>query len=158
MKTPLISPVPKVIVTTSRSPLSGTCGRQRCWWVIFGSPRYPYHPWDRYISLHDWLIFIIVNVGKYNHTWILWDLVRNKYQMIEAVTFLGWLSSRDIVNLTNPTIAYQLVGGRSHSFWKICASWNPKDRGEKKKHILIISIYHHPDEYFQNILDLEFLV
>ena len=28
------------------------------------SPYRPYHPWDWYISLHEWLIFM-VNVGKY---------------------------------------------------------------------------------------------
>ena len=30
---------------------------------------YPYHPWDWYICLHEWLIFM-VNVGKYTiHGW-----------------------------------------------------------------------------------------
>ena len=32
-----------------------------CWTLAI----YPYHPWDWYIYLHEWLIFM-VNVGKYS--------------------------------------------------------------------------------------------
>ena len=37
--------------------------------VIFSQATCPYHPWDWYIYLHEWLIFM-VNVGKYTiHGW-----------------------------------------------------------------------------------------
>ena len=31
----------------------------------------PYHPWDWYIYLHDWLIR--VDVGKYTIKWMVYD-------------------------------------------------------------------------------------
>ena len=231
MKTPLISPVPKVMVTTSRSPLSGTCGQGRCWWVIFGSPRFfrekiTHTIHGTGIFPYIWLIFI-VNVGKYNHTWILWDLVKDDYQMIETVTFLGWSSDLQlgyqqviatetkssplksdrnpkgsrIVWTNHPFFRGELLNFQgvpndlSHDLlgWWVhvgCKPDQPNDRvstgyglnplvggglipfekyvqvhldhetpriGVKIKHILMkLRVKNDPDEYFQNILDLEF--
>ena len=33
---------------------------------------YPYHPWDWYFYLHEWLIFM-VDVGKYTVPYMVWD-------------------------------------------------------------------------------------
>ena len=66
------------------------------------------------------------------------------------------VSSRDIVNLTNPTIGYQQVPRlESTGRWQVHLDHETPRIGVKIKHILIISSYHDPDEYFQNILDLE---
>ena len=72
----LVNPFEISLETKNSPEISSVYGRMsregsggiNCDWIILDqwviSTTYPYHPWDWYIYLHEWLIFM-VNVGKY---------------------------------------------------------------------------------------------
>ena len=69
-------------------------------------PNIPYHPWDWYIYLHEWLIFM-VNVGKYTihglFGYVNWPLKKKK-------PLRGRSSFRVFFGTTKRTCRISMVG------------------------------------------------
>ena len=73
-------------------------------WEIKNSDYYPYHPWDWYIYLHEWLIFM-VNVGKYTimDPMGYWKSEPSSHFCFESIKFFSvvrtvFLKSRSLVS------------------------------------------------------------
>ena len=98
------------------------------WLVYF---RYnPYHPWDWYIYLHEWLVFVGFDVGKYtvrpmDPSWVRWT--KHRFRSVTShlvqpeapwTISLTWLTNTMTSSL--PTKMY--VVRKSHVFSKM-SSW-----------------------------------
>ena len=88
------------------------------------TPRFPNDPWDeRYLYLHDWLVFFMVNVGKYT---IHRSHMGSRWFSNSSVSFAGSISWALSYVGKNTWRFFDVPGSRSH-----CEGSNGTNKGWK---------------------------